>query len=491
VSYFQALIQEGTSRDRAQVLADRYAARRLRERAINIARTETLGALNKGQLELWDQAKRLKLIGTRSRKEWIVTPDDRLAIVGPRTLIATINGWRPVATIDVGDLVLTHRDRFCRVTLVESKRYDGPTVRIRTGKKGFRATHLTYGHPVLVRRGSVDLWVLTEHLVHGDAVYVTGRPCVGCGTVIAHGPEHRDRDRHCHACNTVKVNATRWAQPAAHEQLSAQNRLRWSDPHARRQQSDRMREAAPSRRPDVRKKLRDAALTRFMDPAQHAKQTAHNRRTARLPSHPFNRQTPSERDAIRAMALKARAQKSRGMSCLERKMRWFLEQQHIAFEAQWPFRANGRQCFADFYLPGPRVVIECDGWAHGKPEVQARDVEKDVALAAQGVRVLRFSDRAIRADFLTVANAVQAHCCFVRVTPTIEHRVVRTTVYHLTVDGDESFVAGGVVVHNCPICEPLDGVTVPIDEPFITSIGPVHAPPVHPRCRCAMSLRAE
>jgi hypothetical protein len=78
VSYFQALIQEGTSRDRAQVLADRYAARRLRERAITIARSETLGALNNGQLELWDQAKRRKLIGPKSRKEFIVTPDEKL-----------------------------------------------------------------------------------------------------------------------------------------------------------------------------------------------------------------------------------------------------------------------------------------------------------------------------------------------------------------------------------------------------------------------------
>lgn len=40
----------------------------------------------------------------------------------------------------------------------------------------------------------------------------------------------------------------------------------------------------------------------------------------------------------------------------------------------------------------------------------------------------------------------------------------------------------------CPLCAPLDGKSVPIDEPFITELGEVDAPPLHPNCRCAMSL---
>jgi SPP1 gp7 family putative phage head morphogenesis protein len=40
----------------------------------------------------------------------------------------------------------------------------------------------------------------------------------------------------------------------------------------------------------------------------------------------------------------------------------------------------------------------------------------------------------------------------------------------------------------CPLCLPLDGQSVPIDQPFRTALGPKMTPPLHPLCRCAMTL---
>lgn len=40
----------------------------------------------------------------------------------------------------------------------------------------------------------------------------------------------------------------------------------------------------------------------------------------------------------------------------------------------------------------------------------------------------------------------------------------------------------------CPICEPLDGVQVPLGDDFETENGPLPGPPAHPRCRCAMAV---
>lgn len=48
------------------------------DRADNIARTETMTASNQGQLEAWDQATDAGLLNGDEKKEWIVTPDDRL-----------------------------------------------------------------------------------------------------------------------------------------------------------------------------------------------------------------------------------------------------------------------------------------------------------------------------------------------------------------------------------------------------------------------------
>ncbi|GAP53495.1 head morphogenesis protein [Arthrobacter sp. Hiyo6] len=36
----------------------------------------------------------------------------------------------------------------------------------------------------------------------------------------------------------------------------------------------------------------------------------------------------------------------------------------------------------------------------------------------------------------------------------------------------------------CRICAPLNGVTVKIDEAFVSGIGPILQPTAHPRCRC-------
>jgi SPP1 gp7 family putative phage head morphogenesis protein len=40
----------------------------------------------------------------------------------------------------------------------------------------------------------------------------------------------------------------------------------------------------------------------------------------------------------------------------------------------------------------------------------------------------------------------------------------------------------------CPICRPLDGVTVPLGAPFPSRNGPLKAPPAHPNCRCSVVL---
>lgn len=58
------------------------------------------------------------------------------------------------------------------------------------------------------------------------------------------------------------------------------------------------------------------------------------------------------------------------------------------------------------------------------------------------------------------------------------------TVYDLTVEVDECFYADGVLVHNCPHCRPMDGVSVPLNQGFDTTLGTVFVPPNHPMCRC-------
>ena len=56
----------------------RYRERLLRQRAMLIARTETMAASHAGQQAAWQQAQRDGLLPLGARRKWIVTPDDRL-----------------------------------------------------------------------------------------------------------------------------------------------------------------------------------------------------------------------------------------------------------------------------------------------------------------------------------------------------------------------------------------------------------------------------
>jgi hypothetical protein len=60
------------------------------------------------------------------------------------------------------------------------------------------------------------------------------------------------------------------------------------------------------------------------------------------------------------------------------------------------------------------------------------------------------------------------------------------TVYNLQVEGDPVFFADGVLVHNCPICGPLDGTPESVWGAEFPD-----GPPAHVRCRCSDGLSTQ
>lgn len=78
MNYRASLIDLGHTAARVNDLVDRYVAKKIRERAETIARTEVMGALNAGAREGWRQARAEGLLGKNAKKEWITTPDERI-----------------------------------------------------------------------------------------------------------------------------------------------------------------------------------------------------------------------------------------------------------------------------------------------------------------------------------------------------------------------------------------------------------------------------
>lgn len=67
--------KSGATNDLIARRQKQYADRLLKQRAVNIARTETVKAANEGQRQLWLQAQKEGLLDKDAQKEWLTTPN--------------------------------------------------------------------------------------------------------------------------------------------------------------------------------------------------------------------------------------------------------------------------------------------------------------------------------------------------------------------------------------------------------------------------------
>lgn len=63
----------------------------------------------------------------------------------------------------------------------------------------------------------------------------------------------------------------------------------------------------------------------------------------------------------------------------------------------------------DFFISSKNIVIEIDGRQHLSAEHKAADAKRDAELASLGLKVLRYSNRAIRENFLDVCGSILHH----------------------------------------------------------------------------------
>lgn len=63
----------------------------------------------------------------------------------------------------------------------------------------------------------------------------------------------------------------------------------------------------------------------------------------------------------------------------------------------------------DFYCPAAMLIVECDGGQHYTPEGLAYDRQRDRALTALGLKVLRFSNRQVLENTTQVCECIAQH----------------------------------------------------------------------------------
>ena len=91
----------------------------------------------------------------------------------------------------------------------------------------------------------------------------------------------------------------------------------------------------------------------------------------------------------------------------EEKMLWYQ------FLKRLPLTVNRQKgignYIVDFYIHSHNLVIEIDGHQHELPENRVADDERDQALWAKGITVLRYSNQDINIKFSVVCEDILRH----------------------------------------------------------------------------------
>lgn len=61
----------------------------------------------------------------------------------------------------------------------------------------------------------------------------------------------------------------------------------------------------------------------------------------------------------------------------------------------------------DFYCPAAKLIIELDDDSHSDPEQQEKDRLRDRAFGAWGIRILRFTNRAVLEEYAGICEKIQ------------------------------------------------------------------------------------
>lgn len=349
---------------------------------------------------------------------------DSCCILGGRSKVRTLEGLKAIKDVKAGDYVLTHLDRYRKVTNAFKRPYFGEIIKIKlkTQYPGTRENlilSVTPEHRILVQRNGDRLWMQAKDIDRNDSVCIEAHRC-DCGAVIPL------KQNACKPCRT-KSGMVKWNKENYDERLKINRELGSREDHIFKRLSQEHRQK--QMKGIIRNSLRN--------------------------DHPFKLITYERRCAIIGKALTS----ARRNNYLEGKIKDFLCENGINYIPQWHFKTETIGGFADFYLPGINTIIECDGEQfHSSQEQKEKDKRRDIALNGMGIGVLRFTGNQIVMKFHEVASKIKELCCIGTVLITkIEKYITKPRksyhiyhqVYNLEVEDDESYVVNGFVVHNC------------------------------------------
>ena len=412
--------------------------------ALRMARTETNMAYRLSDVNRW---RNIEFITGYEVKLSAAHPQLDICFTNWNYKVLTSKGWVTINKVKEGDLVLTHKGKFQRVT----KKYKTTVYEVDKTEVSYKTMYdnrgkvhtisATDNHPFLVN----GKWLQISKIKVGDKINMLANKCGKCGKLIPY-----NRNFCSKSCASINTTEKQWADPLHKEKLSKKRillieknggKLPWLADYIK---SGKNTETLL--RADVKEKAVKAQRI------SAAKLVANG-------EHHF--QDPE----LRKKSYQALG-KYHNSTFIEKKMEWLLIEKDIEYKKGVALKrkvlnkhGRPRVYLPDFILPKYDIVIECDGEYWHKDIV--KDLKRQGEIEQMGFRVLRFTDKQIRNNLKSCSQEIDrvlknhnGEYSFVdieviKVNKYKQKQKTPITKYNLEVENDNSYIVNGVVVHNC------------------------------------------
>lgn len=371
----------------------------------------------------------------RKAADWLptVSPIHPYCFNSPAVKIYTSRGWKKIKDIRVGDLVLTHKGRFKRVTQLHIRRCDDNEriyeIEYKTDNKnnGF-VRRITGNHPVLTSRG----WKRVDELTVSDKLFTPTFICQECGDKIRISCfNDSSLSLTCLNCRRKGSAINQWKNEDFREYMSVKTHEQMLERYKNMSYEDRLR---------ISDKARKTLAEKYKD------------------GHPW---------MVEAIK-KANKTNGKKKTFIERKLLYFCERLGVKTITNMclknrnnRFRNKAKCYFPDIFIPSLGIILEADGMQWHKDKKYDENRDKDIK-DIWGFDTFRFSEDDIVNHGDEVFNELQRlfnnHIgnYGIKVTEIVSIKRVKTVVrgkdrnlYNFSVEDDESYIADGIVVHNC------------------------------------------
>lgn len=339
-----------------------------------------------------------------------------------RTPVLTDSGWKAIRRIQVGDLVLTHTGKFKKVTAVINEPYAyKKTIHISYEYLGrAQKVRVTPDHKFLTQRG----WIEARDLRSDDSFVGLVYPCAICGKQVNYAPSNG-------ATSKFKLGKTCSAE--CESKLSSVLVKKYHDSLSEEEKIIRAANVSDG----ISKWRSEAGIkSPFENPSYW---------------------TPERRERSRKLTVIGRKASAKTRVSREQRLAFawlkknYPEKKIVLEHGVGPYSI-------DIALPNEKIAVEIDGRFHSGDRLDT-DRKRTVFLKEKGWSVLRFgfgqkavSKSNVIKGVQNVLNNHEGRYSFfgVKILEITQSETgAKGRVYCLSVEDDESFIARGIVSHNC------------------------------------------